>query len=69
MSWGPIDAKYLTPVDMRCNDCGAVYVIHTFGYRIGAMVLSINEGCECGGCYGEVIGPTRTDEWPEFIDA
>lgn len=70
MSWGPIDPKYLTPVDMSCYRCSAVYVAYMTSYQIGQIVLTVHYSCACGSCYGRVIGPSKVEEqWPEFIDA
>ena len=65
--WGRIDAKGDVAVNMRCDACGAGYIIHCFSMgRIGDKILSINEGCSCGHSYGEVIGLVE-DEWPDVI--
>lgn len=68
-AWGPIDRKYLTALNMRCEQCGGLYVIHTMGGRPDQLILSIHESCtHCGNHTGRVVGFAE-DEWPEFIDA
>ena len=68
--WQPLDDKYLTEVDMRCESCGGLYVIHTASPGApNTLIITLREGCSCGSCAGRVVGVTASDEWPEFIDA